>query len=178
MAGSLNKVCLIGHVGIDPEVRNLDNNGIVANFTLATSESWKDKSSGEKKERTEWHRIVVWNAGLCEVIEQYVRKGQKLYVEGQLQTRKWEKDGVERYTTEVVLTGFDAKLLMLDRGGNGDRDPNDNASRPGNKAGGSYADQSGGTSRQNEGGRQDQRGNMSGGGRGIDDEIPFMMEWR
>lgn len=158
MAGSLNKVCLIGHVGADPEINNLNSGSIVANFSLATSESWKDKSSGEKKERTEWHRVVVWNEGLCNVIEQYVRKGQKLYVEGQLQTRKWEKDGVERYSTEVVLTGFDAKLLMLDRGGNGgERDPNDNASRPGNKSGGSYADQRGG----------------GGSKRDLDDEIPF-----
>lgn len=156
MAGSLNKVCLIGHVGGDPEINNLNSGSVVANFSLATSESWKDKNSGEKKERTEWHRIVVWNDGLCGVIEQYVRKGMKLYVEGQLQTRKWQdKDGNDRYSTEVVLTGFDAKLLMLDRGGNGgNRDPNDNASRPGNKSGG-YAEQSGGSSA------------------ALDDEIPF-----
>lgn len=158
MAGYLNKVCLIGNVGADPELNTLNSGVIVANFTLATSESWKDKSTGEKKERTEWHRIVVWSEGLCSVIEQYVRKGMRLYVEGQLQTRKWQdQNGNDRYSTEVVLTGFDAKLLMLDRGGSGgNRDPNDNASRPGDKAGG-YAEQSGG------GGSQAD----------LDDEIPF-----
>lgn len=163
MAGSLNKVTLIGNVGADPEVRNLTSGNAVANLSLATSESWKDKNSGEKKEVTQWHRIVVWNDGLISVIEKYVKKGSKLYVEGQLQTRKWQdQDGNDRYATEVVLTGFDAKLILLgEGGGGGNRDQNDNASRPGNQR--SYGEESGG-------GRQDQRGNMQ---RDIDDQIPF-----
>lgn len=181
MAGSLNKVMLIGHVGQDPEINKLNNGGIVANFSIATSESWKDKNTGEKKERTEWHRIVVFSEGLCGVIEQYVRKGQKLYIEGELQTRKWEKDGIERYSTEIVLTGFDAKLLMLDRAsGGGDRDPNGNADRPGNKAGGGYAEKSGGTARQSQGQGDNREGfSRQRGGetqsrlRELDDEIPF-----
>lgn len=173
MAGSLNKVCLIGHLGADPEINNLNNGGIVANFSVATTESWKDKNTGEKKEHTEWHRIVVFNEGLCGVIEQFVRKGMKVYVEGQLQTRKWQdRDGNDRYSTEVILTGFDAKLLMLDRGGNGgNRDPNGNAERPGNKAPAGYAEQSGGTMRAASGGRGgDETGKQT---RALDDEIPF-----
>jgi single-strand DNA-binding protein len=169
MAGSLNKVTLIGNVGADPEVRNLNSGNSVANLTLATSESWKDKSSGEKKEITQWHRIVCWNDGLIDIIEKYVKKGSKVYVEGQLQTRKWEdQDGKDRYSTEVVLTGFDAKLLLLgDPRGGGDRDQNDNANRPGNRSGG---DRSEGRSEERDRGRQDQRGNFS---RDIDDDIPF-----
>ena len=162
MAGSLNCVTLIGNVSADPEVRNLTSGNTVANLSLATSESWKDKQTGEKKEVTQWHRIVVWNDGLISVIEKYVKKGSKLYIEGQLQTRKYEKDGVDHYTTEVVLTGFDAKLILLgEGGGGGNRDQNDNASRPGNQR--SYGEESGG-------GRQDPRGNMQ---RDMDDEIPF-----
>lgn len=135
MAGYLNKVTIIGNVGNDPEFRDLTTSQRVANLSIATTESWKDKSSGEKKERTEWHRVTVWNDGLVSVIEKYVKKGSKIYVEGQLQTRKWQdKDGKDRYTTEVVLTGFDAKLILLGEGGGGRSmsDPNDNASRPGN----------------------------------------------
>jgi single-strand DNA-binding protein len=113
MSGSLNKVTIIGTVGKDPEIRSFNNGGRVANFSIATSESWKDKATGEKKEKTEWHKISVWNDGLVGVIEKYVRKGQKVYIEGALQTRKYEKDGVDHYTTEIVLKGFDAKLLML-----------------------------------------------------------------
>lgn len=130
MAGSLNRVTLIGNLGADPEIRNVGD-GRVANMRIATSESWKDKNTGEKKERTEWHSIVVWNDGLVGVIEKYCRKGGKVYVEGELQTRKWEKDGVDRYSTEVVLTGFNGKLVLLGDGGGGSRqsDPNDNASR-------------------------------------------------
>lgn len=173
MAGSLNKVTLIGNVGADPEVRNLTSGNAVANLSLATSESWKDKNTGEKKEVTQWHRIVVWNDGLISVIEKYVSKGSKLYIEGQLQTRKYEKDGVDHYTTEVVLTGFDAKLLLLGDGGGGGRssDQNSNASRPGNQRG--YGEESGRDERNNEtrsSGRQDPRGNMQ---RDMDDDIPF-----
>lgn len=129
---SLNQATLIGNVGNDPEIRNLPNGGKVANFSLATSESRKDKTTGEKKERTEWHRIVVWSEGLIGVIERYVQKGHKIMVQGQIQTEKYEKDGQDHYATKIVLTGFDAKLVMLSSGQGGNRDPNDNASRPGN----------------------------------------------
>ena len=111
MAGSVNKVIIIGNVGKDPEIRSFPNGGRVANFSVATSESWKDKNSGERKERTEWHRISVMNDALVNVVEKYVRKGSKLYVEGKLRTRKWEKDGIERYTTEIMAD----TLNMLDR---------------------------------------------------------------
>lgn len=137
MAGSLNKVTLIGNLGADPEIKTLNDGKRVANFSLATSENWRDKASGERQERTEWHRCVVWNDGLIGVIEQYAKKGDKLYIEGELQTRKWQdQDGKDRYSTEVVLTGFRATLLLLGNGGGGGRasDPNDNASRPGNAA--------------------------------------------
>lgn len=181
MAGYLNKVQLIGNVGDDPEINNLNNGGVVANLRLATTESWKDKNTGEKKERTEWHRIVIFSEGLVGVVETYVRKGHKLYIEGELQTRSWEKDGVKHYSTEIVLTGFDAKLIMLGgKNGGGDRDPNGNADRPGNKTGGgSYADRSGGTARQSQDrGRDFGQGDDRGGeqrqqSRELDDEIPF-----
>lgn len=165
MAGSLNRVTLIGNVGNDPDVRDLAS-GAVANFSIATSESWTDKASGEKKEHTDWHRVVVWNDNIVSVIEKYVKKGSKILVEGKLQTRKWQdQDGNDRYATEVVLTGFDCKLLLLgDPRGGGDRDPNDNASRPGNRR------DEGGGRREQGGGRQDQRGNMQ---RDVDDDIPF-----
>jgi single-strand DNA-binding protein len=114
MAASLNKVMLIGNVGKDPEIRRTQDGRPIASLSLATSESWRDKQTGEKRERTEWHRIVVMNDGLAKLVEQYVKKGAKLYIEGHLQTRKWEHDGVERYTTEVVLQGFNATLTMLD----------------------------------------------------------------
>ncbi len=112
---SLNKVCLIGNVGKDPDVRRTADGRPVANFSLATTESWRDKTSGERKELTEWHRIVVLNDAIAAIVETYVKKGATLYLEGRLQTRKWEKDGVERYSTEVVLQGFHATLTMLDR---------------------------------------------------------------
>lgn len=135
MAGYLNKVTIIGNVGRDPEFRDVTTDQRVANLSIATTESWKDRNSGEKKERTEWHRVTVWNDGLVGVIEKFVKKGSRLYIEGQMQTRKWtDKDGIDRYTTEVVLSGFDAKLILLGEGGGsrGASDPNDNASRPGN----------------------------------------------
>jgi single-strand DNA-binding protein len=115
MAGSVNKVILIGNVGKDPEIRATSNGSRLANLTLATSESWRDKNTGEKKEKTEWHRIVIFNDNLVKIVEQYVKKGAKLYVEGQLQTRKWtDNAGVEKYSTEVVLQGFGGTLTMLD----------------------------------------------------------------
>ena len=112
---SLNKVMLIGHLGKDPEIRKTQDGRSVANFSLATSESWKDKNTGEKKEKTDWHNVVVFNEGLAGVIEKYVKKGSKIYVEGKLQTRKWQdKDGSDRYTTEVILQNFDGKIILLD----------------------------------------------------------------
>ncbi len=115
MAGSLNKVTLIGNLGKDPEIRSTGEGKEIANFSIATSESWKDRITGEKKEKTEWHRIVVFNEGLVGVIKNYVKKGTKIYIEGQLQTRKWtDSDGNEKYTTEVVLQGFNSSLILLD----------------------------------------------------------------
>lgn len=111
---SLNRAIIIGNVGKDPEIRVLQNGGKVANFTVATSERWKDKQSGEKKERTEWHRVVVFNEHLVKVVESYVKKGSKLYLEGQIETRKWEKDGVEKYSTEIVLRPFNGEIVLLD----------------------------------------------------------------
>lgn len=172
MAGSLNKVCLLGNIGADPEIRRTQGGNAVASFSLATSESWRDRNSGEKKEKTDWHNIVVWNEGLAKVCEQYLKKGSKVYIEGKLQTRKWQdQEGKDRFTTEVVLQ-FDAKLLML-----GGRDDNG--------GGGSRRDDDRGSSRGNSSGREDSRsnggGSYAGGGgfsRDLDDDIPFAPEWR
>ncbi len=115
MAGSVNKVIIIGNLGRDPEIRTFQNGGRVANLSVATSESWRDRSSGERKEKTEWHSVAIFNEQLAKVAEQYLKKGSKVYLEGQLQTRKWtDKDGQERYTTEVVLQRFNSALTMLD----------------------------------------------------------------
>ncbi len=115
MAGSVNKVILVGNLGRDPEIRRMTSGEPVANLSVATSETWRDKASGERKERTEWHRVVIFNENLAKVAEQYLRKGSKVYLEGQLATRKWtDKDGVEKYTTEVVLNRFRGELVMLD----------------------------------------------------------------
>lgn len=153
MAGSLNKVMLIGNLGQDPEVRNLPNGGKVVNLSIATSESWKDKATGEKKEKTEWHRVVVFNENLVGVIEKYLHKGDKVYIEGQLQTRKWtDQSGAEKYSTEVVLQGFNSVMTMLQTKGDG--------------GGG----QSGGQSRA--GAPPRQSAPASGGG-GMDDDTPF-----
>ena len=121
MAGSVNKVILVGNLGKDPEVRRMTSGDPVVNLSIATSESWRDKASGERKEKTEWHRVVIFNKNLADVAEKYLRKGSKVYVEGQLQTRKWtDKDGAEKYSTEVVLQNFRGELTMLDgRGGEG-----------------------------------------------------------
>jgi len=120
MAGSVNKVILIGNLGRDPEVRSFQNGGRVASFSIATSESWKDKASGERKERTEWHRISIMNDNLVTICERYLKKGAKVYIEGQLETRKWtDKDGQEKYTTEVVLRPYRGELTMLDAKGSG-----------------------------------------------------------
>ena len=115
MAGSVNKVILVGNLGKDPEVRRTQDGKPICNLTLATSESWRDKSSGERKEKTEWHRVVIFSEPLCKVAEQYLKKGSKVYIEGALQTRKWtDQSGVEKYSTEVVLQGFGGNLTMLD----------------------------------------------------------------
>lgn len=121
MAGSVNKVIIIGNLGRDPEIRTFQNGGRVANLSVATSESWRDRTSGERKEKTEWHRVVIFNEKLVEVVEKYLRKGAKVYLEGQLETRKWtDQSGAEKYTTEVVLRPFRGELTMLDsRGGSG-----------------------------------------------------------
>lgn len=122
MSGSVNKVILVGNLGADPETRSFNNGGKVCNIRIATSESWKDRNSGERKERTEWHNVAIFSEGLVNVAERYLRKGSKIYIEGQLRTRKWQdQQGQDRYTTEVVLQGFDAKLVMLDgaQGGGG-----------------------------------------------------------
>jgi single-strand DNA-binding protein len=122
MAGSVNKVILVGNLGKDPEVRRMTSGDPVVNLSIATSETWRDKASGEKKEKTEWHRVVIFNKNLAEVAEKYLKKGAKVYVEGQLQTRKWtDKDGQEKFSTEVVLQNFRGELTMLDgRSGGGD----------------------------------------------------------
>jgi single-strand DNA-binding protein len=118
MAGSVNKVILIGNLGRDPEIRRTQDGRPIANFTVATTDTWRDKNTGERKERTEWHRVVIFNEGLCRVAEQYLKKGSKVYLEGQLQTRKWQdQSGQDKYTTEVVLQGFNSQLTMLDRAG-------------------------------------------------------------
>jgi single-strand DNA-binding protein len=121
MAGSVNKVILVGNLGKDPEIRRTQDGRPIANLSVATSESWRDKATGERKEKTEWHRVVIFNEGLCKVAEQYLKKGAKVYIEGQLQTRKWtDQSGAEKYSTEVVLQGFNSNLTMLDgRSGGG-----------------------------------------------------------
>ncbi len=120
MAGSVNKVILVGNVGKDPEIRRTQDGRPIANLSIATSESWRDKATGEKKEKTEWHRVVIFSEPLCKIVEQYVKKGAKLYIEGALQTRKWtDQSGAEKYSTEVVLQGFNGSLTMLDGAGGG-----------------------------------------------------------
>jgi single-strand DNA-binding protein len=164
MAGSVNKVILVGNLGRDPEIRSTQDGTKVANLSLATSETWRDRNSGERRERTEWHRVVIFNEKLCEVAEKYLRKGSKLYVEGQLQTRKWtDQQGQERYTTEVVLQRFRGELTMLD--GRQDGGGSGGYSDDGGPGGGGGFGGSGGGS----------GGGYSGGGGGsdLDDEIPF-----
>ena len=162
MAGSVNKVILVGNLGADPEVRTLPSGSKVVNLSVATSESWRDKNSGERKEKTEWHRVVIFNEGLAKIAEQYLKKGSKVYLEGALQTRKWtDQQGVEKYSTEVVLQGFNSALTMLDRAGGG--------GGSGEFAGGDSQDF--GASRP-----ATRQPAMAGGGgkRGdLDDEIPF-----
>ncbi len=175
MAGSVNKVILIGNVGADPEIRRTQDGRPIANLRIATSESWRDRNSGERREKTEWHTVVVFNEGLCKVVEQYVKKGAKLYIEGALQTRKWQdQNGNDRYSTEVVLQGFNSTLTMLDgRGeGGGDRRGGSDFGGAGNFGGGggapSYDDYGSQPSSSSSG-----RGGAGSFSRDMDDDIPF-----
>lgn len=147
MAGSVNKVILVGNLGADPEVRKFQNGGSVCNLRVATSDSWKDRNTGERREKTEWHNVAIFSEGLVRVAEQYLRKGAKVYLEGQLETRKWQdRDGNDRYTTEVVLRNFNSSMVMLDSRGGGDRSA---------------------------GGMSDQGGSSGGQRYELDDDIPF-----
>ena len=186
MAGSVNKVILVGNLGRDPESRSFSNGGKVVNLRIATSESWKDRNSGERKERTEWHSVAIFSEGLANVAERYLRKGSKVYLEGQLQTRKWQdQQGQDRYSTEIVLQGFDAKLVMLDgpgggQGGGGGRGADDwgggdsfagqSSNRGGGYGGGGSGGGFGGGSR----GGSSAGGNAGGGfPDDLDDDVPF-----
>ncbi|WP_028465121.1 single-stranded DNA-binding protein [Nisaea denitrificans] len=174
MAGSVNKVILVGNLGRDPDIRSMQDGNKVVNLSVATSESWRDRNSGERKEKTEWHRVVIFNENLAKVAEQYLRKGSKIYVEGQLQTRKWtDQSGVEKYSTEIVLQRFRGELQMLDG-------RNEGGGQGGGGQGGGY----GGDDGYNQGGGYG--GGSGGGGQGggsgpapvggpgdLDDEIPF-----
>ena len=165
MAGSVNKVILIGNLGADPEVRTFQNGGKVCNLRIATSENWKDKNTGERREKTEWHTVAIFSEGLVRVCEQYLKKGSKVYIEGALQTRKWQdQSGNDRYSTEVVLSGFNGTLVMLDgRSGGGGYGGSDQGGYGGGSSGGGY-----------DSGPQQSGGSQQGGGGGnIDDEIPF-----
>ncbi|OKO91096.1 single-stranded DNA-binding protein [Bradyrhizobium sp. NAS80.1] len=165
MAGSVNKVILVGNLGKDPEIRRTQDGRPIANLSIATSETWRDKQTGERKEKTEWHRVVIFNEGLCKVAEQYLKKGAKVYIEGALQTRKWtDQSGAEKYSTEVVLQGFNSTLTMLDgRGGGG--------------GGGSFGDEPGGDFGSSGPVSSAPRRPVAAGGGGrnndMDDDIPF-----
>jgi single-strand DNA-binding protein len=164
MAGSVNKVILVGNLGADPEIRRTQDGRPIVNLRLATSETWRDKTTGERRERTEWHRVVIFNEALAKVAEQYLKKGAKVYVEGQLQTRKWQdQQGQDRYSTEVVLQGFSSQLTMLDRAG-------------GAGAGGDFGSDDSGSNFGSSGSRSPARQPaMAGAGARDDmnDEVPF-----
>lgn len=165
MAGSVNKVILVGNLGRDPEVRSTQDGMKIVQLSVATSESWRDKASGERKDKTEWHRVVIFNDRLAEVAEKYLRKGSKIYVEGALQTRKWtDKDGAEKYTTEVVISRFKGELTMLDGRGEGSSGGGFGGDDMGSSSGGGMGGGggSGGRSRA-----------PAGRGDDLDDEIPF-----
>ncbi|MBT0956962.1 single-stranded DNA-binding protein [Alphaproteobacteria bacterium KMM 3653] len=169
MAGSVNKVILIGNLGRDPEVRSFQNGGKVCNLRIATSETWKDRNTGERREKTEWHSVAIFQEGLVRVAEQFLRKGSKVYIEGQLQTRKWQdQNGQDRYSTEVVLQGYGGTLTMLDGRGEG-----------GGGGGGGGGYNQGGGGGYDQGGGYDDRSSGGGGGSpapaapDMDDEIPF-----
>lgn len=182
MAGSVNKVILIGNLGRDPEVRSFQNGGKVCNLRIATSETWKDRNTGERREKTEWHSVAIFQEGLVRIAEQYLRKGSKVYIEGQLQTRKWQdQSGQDRYSTEVVLQGFGGTLTMLDGrdggsggggggygGGSGGGGDYGGGYDSGPSGGGYDSGPSGGNT-----GGPDSAGGGGGGSRDLDDEIPF-----
>ena len=178
MAGSLNKVMLIGNLGADPEIRSFQNGGKVANLRIATSETWKDRNTGERQERTEWHTVAIFSEGLVSVVERFLKKGSKVYIEGKLQTRKWQdQNGQDRYSTEVVLRGFDGTLTMLDgaQGGGGGGGGYGGGGQRGGGSGGGYGGGSSGGNDQ--GGGWNQGGGGSGGGGAnyddLEDDIPF-----
>lgn len=166
MAGSVNKVILIGNLGRDPEIRSFQNGGKVANLRIATSEQWKDRNTGERRERTEWHSVAIMSEGLVNVVERFLKKGSKVYVEGQLETRKWQdQSGQDRYSTEVVLRGFNGTLQMLDGRGEGGGGGGDRGGYGGGGYGGDQGDY---------GQSSSSSSSSSGGGRSdYDDEIPF-----
>ena len=184
MAGSVNKVILIGNLGADPEIKSFQNGGRIANIRIATSESWKDRMTGERKERTEWHNVVINGDGLVGVVERYLKKGSKVYIEGSLRTRKWQdRDGNDRYTTEVVVAGMGGTLTMLDGapgGGGGSRGggSNDWGGSGGGSSGGGWNQGGGGSSSSGGGGWNQGGGGSGGGGRppfddDLDDDVPF-----
>ncbi|MCB1336634.1 MAG: single-stranded DNA-binding protein [Maritimibacter sp.] len=172
MAGSVNKVILIGNLGADPEVRTFQNGGKVVNLRIATSENWKDRNTGERRERTEWHSVAIFSEPLGRIAEQYLKKGSKVYIEGQLETRKWQdQSGADRYSTEVVLRPYRGELTLLDARGGG-------SGGGGGYGGGDYGGGSGGGGGYGGGGYDDRGGSgggggSQGGGGGFDDEIPF-----
>lgn len=177
MAGSINKVIIVGNLGRDPEIRRTQDGRPIANLRIATSETWRDKNSGERREKTEWHSVVIFNEGLCKVAEQYLKKGSKVYIEGQLQTRKWQdQSGADRYSTEVVLQGFNGNLTMLDgRSGSGagaGMQEDSQSDYGGGQGGGGYGDSA---PRRSSGGGNGGSSSSGGGGfdKGLDDEIPF-----
>ena len=172
MAGSLNKVMLIGNLGADPEVRTFQNGGKVCNLRIATSESWKDRNTGEKQERTEWHTVAIFNEGLAGVAERFLKKGSKVYIEGQLQTRKWQdQSGNDRYSTEVVLRGPNSVMTMLDGASGGGGGGMGGGSRSGGGYGGSSGNQ--GNDWNQGGGTGGASAGQSGGYDDLDDDIPF-----
>ncbi|WCT73741.1 single-stranded DNA-binding protein [Sphingomonas naphthae] len=186
MAGSVNKVIIVGNLGRDPESRSFQNGGKVVNLRIATSETWKDKNSGERKEKTEWHSVAIFSEGLANVAERYLRKGSKVYIEGKLQTRKWQDaQGQDRYSTEVVLQGYDAQLVMLDGregggGGAGGGDYDEGGSSFGGGGGSGYGGRSSGGG--SSGGGYGDRGGAPRGGAAkpssafdsdLDDDVPF-----
>lgn len=173
MAGSVNKVILVGNLGRDPEIRFTQAGKKIANFSIATSEQWRDRQSGERRERTEWHRIVVFNEGLADVVERFVKKGSKLYIEGVLRTRKWQgQDGKDNYTTEIVLEGFNSNLTMLDnRGGDGGGSSSGGGYGGGQDSGGGFG--GGSDAGWGNGGSSSGGGSAPAGAPDLDDEIPF-----
>jgi single-strand DNA-binding protein len=177
MAGSVNKVILVGNLGRDPEVRSFQNGGKVVNLRIATSETWRDKATGERKERTEWHSVAIFNENIAKIAEQYLRKGSKVYVEGQLETRKWQdQSGADRYSTEVVLRPYTGSLTLLDgrEGGGGGGGGDERGGGGGYPEDRGYGDERGGSGGGGGGAPRSGGGGGGGGGRSdLDDEIPF-----